>query len=878
MTIHVTDATCLDLAGLPSATKRIWVCAAGCTAASAKEEIRICGTTATSGAADLTVCYDGRGINDASNLASIVGAQAWSSGAVVGQNEFLGTGTTFSSTLAPGGVPGPIGPVKYSTGTVTLTPGSTTMTGSGTTWTTSANASTGDAIRVPAHSTSAGVDFIFVAYVSAITNNTTITMSRAFPTDADMVSGGDYKIIKPWYRYFVGHFDRQSPYAGDALSNWGTTGCEDDTHCYGNNYLYHDITAYNGTHHCISTCGDGLETGQYSFQDNDGIYLNSGSIGGVNFYGEDLAWRSFYHRSGLTLALTMANDISDHWVRYPTFAGFTTGGYSPLFLGGGVLGASAAYALGEGTITVNDLRYFWNDPANVTTTYTCNSGDSRDGGYLESWVGQGARYDPDTTSTDGPGGIPWRTRFRNLLSALDTFDDSCANANGGADTNSWASTGTRWTNGSNSTLITLTDGSATGTGTGLIQAINPGSGNATHPNCDGVDIVTVSVMNGSADVTATAGTFTAGVTDIVLDARFFGFSRTDSTHGILASLWPGSTGSASGMTRNIPTGQPTEIFSFGTSLTDPTLHSNYSCKWVSSTQITLDRPFVKDASHSSPDTYSMYSNLLSGHGQQPYMLGIKTYHFWQASALDAALGTTFGAKAIAAGTWEHDYGFDSATRTVNYGRVFQFCESGGIPNATNQFSWTSKACQSGYSISNIVPQRQLGQEAIGALIQWYLNDPTDTNRAVVDQYYGAIWCNSSFDDASISTSCDASSVGNNQIYSNLSDPGLAAGKYPGQMFGVGKAHEWPAVRLGGVPSAVPQTVNATCNISSVTNATKCRVTLTKPDGSTVTNTCTTSPCAVTADARQGDHLLKVEYLSASNAVLASGEPEPVRLH
>ena len=646
---------------------------------------------------------------------------------------------------------------------------------------------------------------------------------------------------------------------------------------FGNLWTYHDRSGLNGTHHPTGT-----DTGGYSFIDYNSRYLSQSGTGGVNFYGEDLAWRSLYYRSGLTLALTMANEISGHWIRYPSFVGLVISG-SPLWMGGGVLGASADYALGTGAVSINDVRPFWANPANISTA-TCTTWDSRDSGYLESWVSQGALYDPDTTSTDAPGGIPWRTYYRNLLSTISTNEDGCSNASGsGVDQYSWASTGSRWDNtATHSTSITLTNGSAIGTGTGLLQAITGGGagGNSTHPNCDGVDIVTVSVTAGSANISigdpGTSGSFTAGITDIVLDGRFYRVLRTDSTHATLAALWPGSTGLASGLTRNM-TGNSSILYAFGTSFADPTLKSNYACKWNSSTQITLDRPFVKDVSHPDTDTYSMYSQVLAGYGQQPFMLGVKTYSFWQAAQLDATLSTTFQTKATEAGTWLETYGFDHPTTSINYGSVFQFCESGGAANPVTFFDSTISGCRTGYSIGNLVGSRQLNQEGMGGLIQWYLANPTSANRAIVDKFYGAIWCSSTYDDPSISASCDAYSVGNNSSYSNLTDTSLTGGKWSGQLFGVGKAHEWPAVRLGGVPPAVPQTVMATCNISSVTNATRCRVTLTKPDGSTVTNTCTTSPCAVTADARQGDHLLKVEYLSASNAVLASGEPEPVKV-
>ena len=160
------------------------------------------------------------------------------------------------------------------------------------------------------------------------------------------------------------------------------------------------------------------------------------------------------------------------------------------------------------------------------------------------------------------------------------------------------------------------------------------------------------------------------------------------------------------------------------------------------------------------------------------------------------------------------------------------------------------------------------------MIQYYLASPGPVRQAAVDTFYGAIFGSVPLCAASVLSTCDG------VIASNIDDANLATSKWPGFFFGMGGffANSWPAVRLGGVAPPAPQTVNVTCNISSVPNATKCRVTLTKPDGSTVTNTCSTSPCPVTADAREGDHLLKVEYLSASNAVLAAGDPEPLRVN
>jgi hypothetical protein len=62
------------------------------------------------------------------------------------------------------------------------------------------------------------------------------------------------------------------------------------------------------------------------------------------------------------------------------------------------------------------------------------------------------------------------------------------------------------------------------------------------------------------------------------------------------------------------------------------------------------------------------------------------------------------------------------------------------------------------------------------------------------------------------------------------------------------------------------------DLSAIPNAASVRITLTRPSGEIVQTVCPSSPCSVNLDARQGSHLMKLEYLSATDAVLAGGEP------
>jgi len=99
------------------------------------------------------------------------------------------------------------------------------------------------------------------------------------------------------------------------------------------------------------------------------------------------------------------------------------------------------------------------------------------------------------------------------------------------------------------------------------------------------------------------------------------------------------------------------------------------------------------------------------------------------------------------------------------------------------------------------------------------------------------------------------------------------GKNFGETFGAPASDNEVAWRIGGHVAFSSAPINVAFKLSSVPNATQVMVSLTRPDGTVVSNTCSTSPCQVAGDKRQGNHLVQISYLSSGSAVLASGTQE-----
>ena len=171
----------------------------------------------------------------------------------------------------------------------------------------------------------AGTPFVFTAYVTSINSDTQVTLNRVFPATADTATGLSYAMVEPFARFAALHFTRQG--GGDAMAAWTPTACESNTRLYLNTGINgNDLEGYKG----VTFSGQ-----PYSFGYQG--YINQSPSGGVNFYGESLAHRALYLRSGLNKAHEAANMLDDHWVRYPGERGGVVGSGSPLYRGGGVI-------------------------------------------------------------------------------------------------------------------------------------------------------------------------------------------------------------------------------------------------------------------------------------------------------------------------------------------------------------------------------------------------------------------------------------------------------------------------------------------------------------------------------------------------------------
>lgn len=112
----------------------------------------------------------------------------------------------------------------------------------------------------------------------------------------------------------------------------------------------------------------------------------------------------------------------------------------------------------------------------------------------------------------------------------------------------------------------------------------------------------------------------------------------------------------------------------------------------------------------------------------------------------------------------------------------------------------------------------------------------------------------------------------------LGETTSANGKFYGQSF---RNVTYLVNRLG--PSAasitaVPVSISVGFRLADIPTATKVRVTLTKPDGTTSVNTCTSSPCSVTGDSTQGNKaMLLLEYLNVSDVVKSTGQQQRITI-
>ena len=102
---------------------------------------------------------------------------------------------------------------------------------------------------------------------------------------------------------------------------------------------------------------------------------------------------------------------------------------------------------------------------------------------------------------------------------------------------------------------------------------------------------------------------------------------------------------------------------------------------------------------------------------------------------------------------------------------------------------------------------------------------------------------------------------------------LASYKWPGFFFGMGMAHRWPAVRLGGADPPSPRQLTISLDMHSVPNSVQWRLNITMPTGEKLEQICSASPCVVSVDARQGSPLIQWHYLDGNGKVIGKASPQ-----
>lgn len=765
------------------------------------EEMRICSVSGNT----LEVCYDGRGWRTGTGTHKP--AQAWGAGAKISQLKMTGSDTQFLSEICPAG-PGWSGTIAYQAGSAVVTAGSTSVTGQGTSWS-NTNAG-GRAIRIEG-THDGGTPFIFHAYVSSVEGNTSLVMNRPWPSNAD--SGTfSYTLINADTRNVTAHYDRSD--GTEAQIYFPTSGCESDTDLY--RYLWWDALS-------------GSQTAKlYSWMDG---YGHAGDFG-PNYYDEVLAHYALYFRSGWGPARDAARKLGDVWLDYPEIAQGDAGG-APRRMS--VTGMVAAAVLDGRSSNWSAIRTF--AKAGVSAARADCAYDLRENAYQLSWLALAALFDPDLTQRAN-----WITQLETAYSR----DNQCKTSD-----NSWAGT----TFNFNTPALTMTNGSADVTGTDILASTCQHAGTATS----------VSVTNGSDVVTGTgfvAGAKVAinGTISGVPTYLSFAYILDSSSQIHLSGMWPGDT--ATGLTALMDSDD--YMLTFGTGFDDPQLSKAWSCTWVDSSHITLDRPW------DGPTSSSIfgYRGNIAGKGQQPFVLGIKTLQMSLASKVASSpLNTNYGTLANLAANWIKDNGYDPATGGMYYYRLFGSCEPVyATSSQPAKFLYVNPGC--GYSPSGpgstSSVARALNGEAQNAYRVLYENSPTAANRTLGDRFYGSQWGAPEYTQKGFYSDGDTAS--------NLADGSLASYKWTGFFFGIGMAHQWPAVRVGGVQKADPKTVSVSFDLDGSSPAVEARITVTQPSSAQTVYRCPTSPCSVSVDRRQGAHWVSIDYVSSSGQVVSSGAP------
>ncbi len=285
----------------------------------------------------------------------------------------------------------------------------------------------------------------------------------------------------------------------------------------------------------------------------------------------------------------------------------------------------------------------------------------------------------------------------------------------------------------------------------------------------------------------------------------------------------------------------------------------YICSVTNGTTLTLDKPYTGPTS-TNPFRL-LQTNDLDGPGTQPYMMAFPELGSAIAST---ALATTNPAVAAGYNTllsnganWLWNAAYDPVNGGMWYGYGFTNCLNlkGNL--------WPAFGCSGGFASQN----QDYSVETGVAFARQYLLTKSDADRVRGDTLYNAAYSAPGFP--------LPSGFNANPNFADLLGccDGFTLTKYYGQVFALGQAASWPAVRLGGVQPAVTVHPSISFNMATIPGAVSAVIKVTAPSGAVNLFTCASSPCQINADSRQGAHWYQIAYLDGNGTPVAKADPD-----
>ncbi len=302
----------------------------------------------------------------------------------------------------------------------------------------------------------------------------------------------------------------------------------------------------------------------------------------------------------------------------------------------------------------------------------------------------------------------------------------------------------------------------------------------------------------------------------------------------------------------------------------------YTPTFVDATHLKLDRNYAGatgcTGTSGSNKGWALFDSAIDvpyiGWGAQPFMAGgiLNSAFAWASLATacnsigvpancddsTAALLKRYTSEQAA---WTANVGYQASTGGVYQGAGFVNCS----PPSSNP------VCDAG----NLpYGARVIAEEAALGLSWAYRLTGNASFKTTADAMFAANW-------SSPAGLPDYNPPGGGYVQS----PGtVAAYKYYGLQAGTSGQPSYQAVQLcaamtfpclSPVAPVMNRTIAVRYSPSDISGASYVRITVTKPDGTATTTTCSSSPCSVTGDARQGqNHLIQAAYFTSAGAQLA----------